>query len=392
MPTVQQGPRGTIDLLEDLIVQEMLQRVAVLETSARPFTTMLMQLEKVMESDTPEPQHAEDEMLPMVDLVQGAFTAANVNINFDNPAFFLVGDVLHFPRTGENARVTAAPGVNPITLRRGLGNTPPANLLDDEVTWILGGASAEGAVSRLALNTLEIPFTTHLQIIRNSMEGTGTQLATRQLGGDFEDQAEKKLMEHKRQLEYFVKFGRQGRDTVAGQYMRFMQGFFERVQTNVFAVNGVLGEGEFETFCEMAAGYGNQRKLALASPTAARAINNFARNRMYTVPQDESYGLRLTRYDSAAGLTLDIVVDRELKGTVYGGYLAVVDPDYVLLRYLRAGPGSGRPEKYQGSAFCKRVENIQANDADRRKDEFFSEMGVQFIHERVHAVATGITG
>jgi hypothetical protein len=204
----------------------MMQNVAVLETSSKPLTTLMNNLEKVVATDTPEPQHAEDELLPTIDLANGAHTAADNTIAVDNPAFYLVGDIIHIPRTGENMRVTAAPGTSPITVSRGIGQTPPAALVNDDPIWILGCALEEGANSRLALNTLEIPFTHYCQIIRNSIEGTGTQLATRQLGGDYEDQAEKKLIEHKKSMEYFFKFGRWDRRTVNGEYMRTMGGLF----------------------------------------------------------------------------------------------------------------------------------------------------------------------
>jgi hypothetical protein len=391
MPTVQQGPRGTISVLEDLIVQEMMAKVAVLETSSRPLTTMMNHLLKVVATDTAEPQHTEDELLPSIDLAVGAHTAATANLAVDNPAFYLVGDILHIPRTGENMRVTTASGVSPVTVSRGIGQTPPAALVDNDPIWILGCALEEGATSRAALNTLEIPFTHYCQIIRNSLEGTGTQLATRQLGGDFEDQAEKKLIEHKKQMEYFFKFGRHDRRTVNGEYMRTMGGIFERVQVNRVAVDGILGEGEWEAALELGFQFGSARKLFICAPKILRSISNFARNRLITVPEDESYGLVLRRYESHSG-TVDLVSDRELKGAVYGGYGILIDPDYWIVRYLRAGPSSGRPAKYQGSAYCKRIENIHANDADRRKDEFFSELTLQGIQERVNMVLTGVTG
>lgn len=392
MATVQRGGRGTVDLLQDLIVQEMMQKVAVLETTSKPLTTVLNKLEAVYPTDTPEPQHTEDELLPNVTLLQGAETAAQVNLTVDNPELFLVGDLIKFPRTGEVARVSAAPGINPITVRRGIGATPPAALNDDEVIWILGCALEEGANSREALNTLEVPYTAYCQIIRNSMEGLGTQMATRQLGGDFEDQAEKKLIEHKRQLEYLIKFSHRDRFVVNGEYLRTMGGIFERISTNRYAVDGVLGEGELEAICEMGFEFGSERKLAIAGPRVFRSISNIARNRLITVPEDESYGLALRRYVTSQGGILDFCVDREMKGDTYGGYLAILDMNYMMLRYLRAGPGSGKTDKYQGSLYCKRIEHIQDNDADRRKDEIFSELTIQLIHERVHAVATGIWG
>jgi hypothetical protein len=89
---------------------------------------------------------------------------------------------------------------------------------------------------------------------------------------------------------------------------------------------------------------------------------------------------------------VQLVNDRELKGATYSGYGMLIDPDYLVIRYLRAGPDGARSARYTGSMYCKRVENIQDNDSDTRKDEIFSEICLQMIHERVHAVMTGVTG
>jgi hypothetical protein len=122
-----------------------------------------------------------------------------------------------------------------------------------------------------------------------------------------------------------------------------------------------------------------------------RSVHNFAKNRLVTVPSDMSYGLTLYEYHSPSG-TVCLVNDRELKGDIYSGYCMVIDPDYLVVRYLRAGPDGNRSSKYMGNLYCKRVQNIQDNDSDTRKDEIFSELCLQMIHERVHAVMTGVTG
>ncbi len=390
MPTIQSGARGIADTLDDAIVQEMMRGVAQLEPSAGPLTTLLNQLEKVMSTDNPEPQHMEDELLPNVDLFNGAQTAADVTLAVDNPLFYHVGDILHVPRTGENIRVTTAPGTSPITVVRGVGSMPAA-IVDDDPVWILGGAQREGDTSRTALNTLETQKTHRCQIIRNSIEGAGTQLATRQHGGDFDEQFEKKLIEHKRQMDRLFKFGTPSRTTVSGAYLRTMEGVNYWCQTNRMAVDGVLGEGEFDAFLEMAFQYGSSTKLLVASPRVVRAINNFAKNRLVTIPSDETYGLAIREYMSNHGDVM-IVNDRELKGATYGGYGFLLDPEYLLVRYLRAGASTTRSEKYSGNAYCKRIENIQANDSDTRKDEIFSELCIQMIHERTAAVMTGVEG
>lgn len=387
MPTVQDGPRGTIDLSNSLIVQEMMARVVLLDPSDKPVITVLNEFEKVHPTENPEPQHAEDEQFPNIDLIDGAHTAIDTTLAVKNPLFYLNGDILHFPRTGENARVTSATGTSPITVTRGLG-APPADLLDNEPVWILGGSSEEGATSRDAKNTLEVPYTSYCQIVRNSVHHVGTAMATRVHGSDFEDQWEKKLIEHKKQLEYFVLWGTPSRTAVNNQWLRTMQGINNRIQTNRFAVNGVLGEGEWNAACQMAFAYGNTRKLFVCSPSVHQAVNNFAMNRLEVDQDAKEYGLSIRTLETPSG-TVDIVSHRELKGAVYGGYGFFLDPDYLVARYLRAGEGG---DKFGGDRYCKRIRNIQANDEDGRKDEVFSELTFQLMQERTMAVITDVEG
>lgn len=391
MPTVQEGPRGTIDTLADLVVQEMMSRVAQLEPSSRPLTTLMNNMKKSMYTENPEPQHSEDELLPNVDLSSGAIASNITALPVQNEQFYIIGDILHVPRTGENMRVTALPGSGNVTVSRGVGG-PPSSIVDNEPIWILGGAQPEGDTSRVALNTLEVQYTHFCQIIRNSVHGVGTQIATKLFGGDFEEQAEKKLIEHKRQLDYFFKLGRPSRTPGSnGEWLRTMEGLNHRIQTNRMAIDGVLGEGEFDAFLEMGFQYGNSKKLLLCSPRVIRSITNFAKNRLETVVGDTAYGLTLYEYQGPSGV-VQLVSDRELKGATYSGYGILVDPDYLIIRYLRAGPEGNRSSRYTGSMYCKRVENIQENDSDTRKDEIFSELCLQILHERVHAVMTGVTG
>lgn len=390
MPTVQSGGRGTISLLDDAIVQEMIAGVAQLEPSSGPFTTVMNQLKKVMESDTAEPQHMEDELLPNVDLCIGAHTSDDTTIAVDNPLFYLVGDILHVPRTGENMLVTTAAGTSPVTVTRGMGSMAAA-LVDDEPIWILGGAQREGDTSRTALNTLETQKTHFMQIVRNSIEGLGTQLATKQHGGDFDEQFEKKLIEHKRQLDRLFKFGTPSKITSSNENLRTLEGINHWIQTNRMAIDGTLGEGEFDAFLEMGFQFGSSEKLLVCSPKVNRSITNFAKNRLRQYMGEETTGLAISEYYSNAGTVL-IISDRELKGTTYGGFGYLLDTEYMLIRYLRAASGGSRSEAYSGNLYCKRVENIQANDADLRKDEIFSELCLQLIHERTAAVLTGVEG
>ena len=390
MPTVQSGPRQSSDLLANAVVADMMSRVAQLEPESGPLTSFLNMQKKAMACRNAEPQHMEDELLPNKDLAVGAHTAATTSLAVTNPLFYLVGDIVHVPRTGENMRVTVAPGTSPLTVVRGVG-TAPAALVDQDPIWVLGGAQVENDTSRVALNTLEVPRTFFCQIIRNSIEAGEVSMATEQYGGDFDDQFDKKLIEHKRQMEYMFKMGAPSRTDTGNGFIRTMQGYLNWAQTNRMAVDGVLGEGEWDAFCEMGFQYGSSTKIALCSQRVIRSINNFSKNRLVTVPLDNNYGIAIYEYISPAG-TVWLVSDRELKGAIYAGYALLIDPEYLIIRYLLAGGDGGATDKYAGSQYCRRVTNIQANDRAGRKDEIYSCLCLEMVHERTAAVLTGVEG
>jgi hypothetical protein len=81
-----------------------------------------------------------------------------------------------------------------------------------------------------------------------------------------------------------------------------------------------------------------------------------------------------------------------MKGATYSGHAILLDPEYLVIRYLLAGSDSGATEKYQGSQYCRRVTNIQGNDRAGRKDEIYSCLALQMVHERTAAVLTGVEG
>jgi len=87
MATVQRGARGTFDLQQELIVQEMMKRVSLLEAQMHPVTTMMNSLEKSLPTETAEPQHSEDQLVPNIDRIVGAQGAAVVNLPVANPMF-----------------------------------------------------------------------------------------------------------------------------------------------------------------------------------------------------------------------------------------------------------------------------------------------------------------
>lgn len=384
MPTTVQGTRGTASILGNRQVIDISHKIHLLEPSSYPLVTLLNSVNGVKPAHNPTVRWMEDELEPRTDLLNGAVTAAGAALTVDNGGWWRVNDIGHCPRTGENFRVTAV-AANVLTVTRSWGPQAAAAMVDDEPVWNLGPAQREGDTSRALLSTLEVEQSNRTQIVRTPFGTTNTQSATDLYdGNDFDSQAKKSAIEHTVSIERHIIFGQSATATVAGQPLRTMSGILEFLRTNRRDVNGVLTEMEFDAFCEPAFRYnGTDQMLLIASGRVIQAINNFAKEKMQTVPMEEAYGLNLKRYVSPFGNVL-LAYHRQLVGTIYSGYGIMLDMDRIWLRPLRGGKSSGN--------LAVRVTNIQANDEDSRRDEYLSELSLEFQNEKAHALLTGVQG
>ena len=384
MPTTVQGTRGTASILQNRQVIDISHTIHLLEPSSYPLVTLLNSLDKVKPAHNPTVRWMEDELEPLTDLLNGAVTALAAALTVDNGGWWRVNDLGFCPRTGENFRVTAVAG-NVLGAVRSFGATAAAAMNDDEPLWNLGPAQREGDTSRALLSTLEVEQSNRTQILRTPFGTTNTQSATDLYDGkDFDLQAKKSAIEHSVRIERMLIFGQSATAVVAGQPLRTMSGILEFIQTNRVDAGGVLTESQFDAFCEVGFRYGGtNQKLFIGSGRVIQAINNFAKEKMETVPRDEAYGLNLRRYISPFGDLL-LGYHRQLVGTIYSGVGILLDMDRVWLRPLRGGRSSGN--------LAVRVTNIQANDEDSRRDEYLTECSLEFQNEKAHALLTGITG
>ena len=384
MPTTVAGTRGTASILQNRQVIDISKTIYNLEPSSYPLVTLASSLDKITPAHNPTVRWMEDELEPRTDLLNGAVTAAGAALTVDNAGWWRVNDIGHCPRTGENFRVTAV-AAPVLTVTRSWGGTAAAAMVDDEPIWNLGPAQREGDTSRTLLSTLEVEQSNRTQIIRTPFGTTNTQSATDLYdGNDFDYQARKSAIEHAVSIERMLLFGQTNQATVAGQPLRTMSGIYEFVRTNRINIGGVMTESQFDAACEVAFRYGGaNQKLALCSGVGLQSVNNFAKEKMDTIPRDEAYGLNLQRYISPFGDIL-LAYHRQMVGSIYSGHILILDMDRIVLRPLRGGRSAGN--------LAVRVTNIQANDEDSRRDEYITELSLEFQTEKAHALLTGITG
>jgi hypothetical protein len=97
---------------------------------------------------------------------------------------------------------------------------------------------------------------------------------------------------------------------------------------------------------------------------------------------EKKYGINVTTFTSPFG-ELGLVTNWELEGAKYGGVLVAYDQ--ANLKYRMLQNSKANRDSHVNT-------NIQPPDADTRRDEWLTEMGLQVDLEKTGGIVTGITG
>lgn len=364
------GPESSIQNVDNNI-RGMDANVYELEPSAAPLVALSDAMGQV-NSDNPKCEWLEDEAMPRITTVTAAAVSGATTFGVGQD-IFRVGDVIRFSAIGFGLLVTAT-GAGAITgTILGTSNAVPTG---SEI-YLVGNANAEGATLReIKIPQLVTQFN-YDEIFRTPFGLTTTELGTLHYGGDERARLSKYFgIEHARAIEQSCFFGIRainGTTRVAG-------GLLQYLNTNVSAAASPLTEAMWVTFLKGAFRYGSQTKTAFCSPQAIAVIEGYARNNLRVSNDTASvYGINMSRYVSGQGEVHLIKHPDWNDSAVFGGYVFLVDMDAVRLRPLR-NVGSTRLLK-----------DRQAPDYDGVKDEYRSETCIQVIHERRHALLTGVT-
>ncbi len=376
------GPRGTTLIGADQRVHNMDKRIRMLQPDATPFTTFLMQLQKKATVD-PKFIGAEDQLEPRFDAVNNGagYTNSATSIAVDNGAYFAEHDVVAVTRTSELLRVTGVSG-NTLTVVRGVSGGAAAINDNDELA-ILGSAQPEGDTSKPARSSNPVSVPGYTQIFRDPWALTNTAIASDNDTNphDWDHQAAKVGIEHKRDMERAFLFGKASEDTSGSQARRTTAGIISRIQTNVTDAGGQFTETEFLAASRQGFRYGSKNKVFMCSPLVASVLQTYPSGKVQVSQSEKVYGVDVTTFTSIHG-ALRLVINWELEGAKYGGYGIGIDFDNVQYRYLANGKLNRDSKVY---------ENIQAPDADQRKDEWKTEAGLDAALESTHFLISGVT-
>ena len=380
MPTMISTVRATGNINQDRRVVDMAKEIALLEPDASPLTVLLKRAKgKTRVANNSTFNHLEDELNPRWDAVNYStgYASDATEMVVDNGTYFKGGDIVKNTDTGEQIYVSSVSS-NTLTVSRGYGDTAAAAVTDNDTLLILGNAQAEGSTAPDEKTTQVATKTNYTEIIRTPFSVTGTQDATELYGGKDISYLQKKMgIEHMKTMELKFLFSEPKNDTTTTSAPRRTTGGLNHwVSTNRTNASGTLTESEFETFCRTLFRYGSKKKVLMASPLLVSAINSWAASKLDMVPSDKTYGISLKEYLSGHGSLY--IVKHDLLEQDYSGYGFAIDVDNIEYR-----PLNGRDTKLQT--------NIQANDSDTRKDEYFTEAGIGVKLEKSHSVLYGVT-
>lgn len=176
-----------------------------------------------------------------------------------------------------------------------------------------------------------------------------------------------KLKEHVWDIERALIFGERFLD-MAGQRST-MGGFLYFLRDRVVDAQDKFSEEFFDEFLEEAFAYGAKKKLFVCSRRLVTLISSFAKDRIETMPEQETYGIRLKKYVHPHGdlfLAPSYVFEKDYD---YTG--VVVDIDNV---------------KYKVFRDTTLVKNIHLPDEDGWRDEYKTEATLEVRLPQTHTV------
>jgi hypothetical protein len=374
------GAMTTTNVLSDQLAIDLGDRISLLEPSAQPLAVFTRRADK-RRTVASTFSWLEESSKARFDTQSGGATSGALTIAVTNGAYYQQWDQVLNTRTGEQIRVDGVAGNN-LTVTRGIGSTAAAMLNGDELL-IIGSAQPENDTSKPPRSDVPSKISNYTQIFRTPFEVSDTLRASgfQVAPAEWPRQARNKGIEHAKDLEYSFLLGRKSATTPGATQNRTTGGVLSFITTNQTDAGGDLSEAEFNAFMAQVHRYGSGQKLALASATAVGALNKFPASKQQTRNDETTYGMNVTQYTSPFG-SINLVYHPLLEGTKYGGYIVVIDMGQAAYRYL-ANDELNRDTKV--------LQNRQPNDQDGRKDEYLSEVGLEFGQQRMHGVLTGIT-
>ena len=392
------GTRSTLQVISEARgVRDVADKIWFLEPNAQPLLTFLTALEKKRPTKNTKYEWYDDDYVARWAQTTGTtYTATNTSIVVTDATLFRAGDLVAVPNAVSSSTAPQLMHVtnvdvatNTLTVVRNIGSAGAAQIDASSSLTFAGSAFVEGAAFPVMKSTSPVASYNFTQIFRTPIVITGTNMASETYGqSDLNLLRFKKAAEHKIDINRAMLFGRKQEDTSTySTPIRYTEGLFSKVSTNVYNANGTLTQQTLENFARTAFRYGKDKKILLASPLICSAINQFAKSHMTLSPGEKKYGVSTRTIVTAHGewmLVKDWMLEDGVSGkNGFGGNAFSLDIDSISMRFLSAN-GVSRDTKY--------LEDSVQDGSDKRSDEYITEIGLQINNEKHHARLFNVTG
>lgn len=399
-PSVVTGVQGVTNLVSGRIIAEIDEGIVFAEPKAAPLTTALVLASKGMKKvsqrkfDWIEQDSANRSGDVAATLTAGITT---IDVGTGQGSRFSAGDTIRIAETGELARVTSV-STDQLTVVRGVGNSNSGTATTAATTVTrIANASEEGAdVGTLKAVQEVIPYN-YTQNVRNPFGWTYRQAASSLYGMSNPEKVKKeKLVEHKKEIDRMIMFGRRDNLTGAGgQEITFSGGFDYFITTNVWDLGGTVPtQMQIVDWLSYVMQYGpngsnsgEASKIAICSKKWITYFESLGIDKVtYQVDLGEAFGestlgFKVKMYSSSHGdimLVPHPELNREFSDRMY-----IIDPDLIKLCYHQGGNGApdGRTKLREG---------LGANGVTAETAEYYSDLGLEFKLEYAHGVVKGL--
>lgn len=382
------GQRTTGNIAASQRKIDMHKEILLLEPDAAPLLQISKSMSRLRANDSLFSWHNDQSEQRFDAVNNGAgYASGDTSIVVDTGTAFAKHFLVYVPRTGELLQVDSV-STNTLTVDRGVGPTAAAALVDNDPLLIVGVAGEEGDDSEDPRSENPTKVDNYTQIFKTSVQASGSLLSSANESNphDWRHQQKKKMIEHKKDIEYAFLVG--GPDSLTGPDglpQRTTGGILHYANVNRKDTGGATTEVEIEEWLRMIFRYGSPNKTVFVSPLVLSVLNGFSAAKLNTVVGATTYGVKVMNWVSGHG-EIKLVKHNLLEGAVLGGYGIAVDfkGGAVAYRYLHGENAPG------GSRDTHIDENIVSN-VDGRRDQILTECGLQAGLPYVHGAITGIT-
>lgn len=316
-----------------------------------------------------------------------ATTDNTIVVDGDSSALELVaGDVLLVEAAitssyaHELAVVSSVTDANTVVIKRAQAGTSAAPIADDTYFTKIGNVFEEGSTSAGASSRNPTKLYNYCQIFKTAFRQTKTAMATKTRTGDsFSNDKKRKMFDHSVAMELAFLFSKRYETTGAtGMPMRFTGGMlymlsqyastriiaYTTTPTEATVLDNIYPIWDYDTDA------GDQR-IAFCGNGFLNSLNKLANNsansRINFNGHINVYGMKLAEWifpQGSIGFRTHPLFNTHTRFT---NDAFIFDPSVMIYRHLRD---------------TKIEPNIQANDADERKDQWLSEVGLEMQHAK----------